>query len=321
MNNLRGQVLTTPDIDENGRISLGPPLPALRFHPCYSHTAHSRYGRIHLPVAPACNIQCNYCDRKIGDCYHALRPGVTSRVMKPQEVVAWIEESLGAEPRLKVAGIAGPGEPLANEATFRAIELVGECYPHLLLCLSTNGLLLPQFATRLASLGVTTVTVTMNALHPSVGARIYAWVTIPASTKINGNSRPQGSNERLHGQEGAALLIRHQLEGIARASAAGMAVKVNTVLIPGVNDAEIAPLAEATHKRGAMIQNVTPLIPMGEFRHLRAPRRDELEVARDAGSAFLPQFLSCRQCRADAVGVPGEDTRERVVCRGALSGR
>ena len=30
-------------------------------HPCYSEGAHHHYARIHVAVAPACNIQCNYC--------------------------------------------------------------------------------------------------------------------------------------------------------------------------------------------------------------------------------------------------------------------
>ena len=36
-------------------------------HPCYSEGAHHHYARIHVAVAPACNIQCNYCNRKY-DC-------------------------------------------------------------------------------------------------------------------------------------------------------------------------------------------------------------------------------------------------------------
>ncbi len=43
-------------------------------HPCYSKEAH-QYARMHLPVAPACNIQCNYCNRKY-DCSNESRPGV-----------------------------------------------------------------------------------------------------------------------------------------------------------------------------------------------------------------------------------------------------
>ena len=36
-------------------------------HPCFSRGAHFQYGRLHLPVAPSCNIQCAYCDRRF-DC-------------------------------------------------------------------------------------------------------------------------------------------------------------------------------------------------------------------------------------------------------------
>ena len=268
-------------------------LPAfLSVHPCYSEAAHSRYGRIHLPVAPVCNIHCNYCNRRVGDCYHTFRPGVTKRVMKPEEALAWVVDGLEVEPRLRVVGIAGPGEPLVSEATFRTLELVRHRFPRLLLCLSTNGLLLPQYAHQLATLGVQTITVTVNARRAEVGARIYAWIRVGDLIR--------------RGVEGAALLVRRQLEGIAAASGAGIAVKVNTVLIPGLNEAEIGPIAQAARERGAVIQNVMPLIPLDHFRHLRPPTCEELRAARAAGSAFLPQFRRCRQCRADAVGVPGE---------------
>jgi len=36
-------------------------------HPCYSEQAHHHYARMHAAVAPACNIQCNFCNRKY-DC-------------------------------------------------------------------------------------------------------------------------------------------------------------------------------------------------------------------------------------------------------------
>src|SRR5664279_3378692 len=58
----------------------------LKSHPCFSKEAHTRFGRIHLPVAPACNIQCRYCIRKY-DCANESRPGITSRVMTPYEAL------------------------------------------------------------------------------------------------------------------------------------------------------------------------------------------------------------------------------------------
>ena len=33
-------------------------------HPCYSEEAHHHFARMHVAVAPACNIQCHYCNRK-----------------------------------------------------------------------------------------------------------------------------------------------------------------------------------------------------------------------------------------------------------------
>jgi nitrogen fixation protein NifB len=230
--------------------------------------------------------------------------------MTAEEAVIWTADALRAEPRLKVAGIAGPGEPLANEATFRTLKVVGRRFPQLLLCLSTNGLLLPQFAQRLASLGVQTITVTVNALRPDVGARIYAWVTDDELSEAGTVPGLQSGRVLRRGVQGATLLVRRQLEGIAIASATGMIVKVNTVLIPDINATEIAPIAQAAQARGAVIHNVTPLIPLGRFRHLRSPTHEELQAARSAGGAFLPQFRSCRQCRADAVGVPGEGDRQ-----------
>jgi nitrogen fixation protein NifB len=220
--------------------------------------------------------------------------------MAPEETVDWLSCALSAEPRLRVAGVAGPGEPLANDATFKALGLIGRHFPHLLLCLSTNGLLLPQHASRLARLGVDTITVTMNALDSEVAARIYAWVD---SREAVGATGPSGV---WVGEAAAELLIERQLEGIARVSALGMVVIVNTVLIPGLNDGEIGPVAGAARERGAVIQNIMPLIPLGRFQHLRPPTCEELEAARAVGCLHLPQFRHCRQCRADAVGVPGE---------------
>ena len=43
-------------------------------HPCYSEQAHHHFARMHVAVAPACNIQCHYCNRKY-DCANESRPG------------------------------------------------------------------------------------------------------------------------------------------------------------------------------------------------------------------------------------------------------
>ena len=62
-------------------------------HPCFSAQAHFRYGRIHLPVAPRCNIRCGYCDRRY-DCANESRPGVTSEVISPEAALDRVERAL-----------------------------------------------------------------------------------------------------------------------------------------------------------------------------------------------------------------------------------
>ena len=87
--------------------------------------------------------------------------------------------------------------------------------------LSTNGLALPEHVDDIVRIGVSHVTVTVNAVTPSVGGKVYAWV------RYNGKT--------YTGEEGAAILLARQDEGIRKLKEAGMIVKINTVVIPGIN--------------------------------------------------------------------------------------
>lgn len=265
----------------------------LQGHPCFNPGAHHRFGRIHLPVAPRCNIKCGYCDRRL-DCANETQPGTASRVIGPEEALWALQKALAAESRIRVAAVAGPGDPLVNAETFRALELVHAVFPRLIKCLSTNGLLLPETVDRLPGLGVRTLTVTVNCVDPAVGARIYEWV--------------DWRGERLRGEAAAARLIANQLDGIGRAVALGLAVKVNTVLIPGLNQAHVEEVAGTVESLGVRLMNVMPLYPSGSFRHRARPTGAELRAVRAAAAEILPQMSWCRQCRADAYGLLGADT-------------
>jgi len=224
---------------------------------------------------------------------HAQRPGVADRLLTPEEALAEVARYAG-NPDLTVVGIAGPGEPLCHAETFETFRLVGAAYPELMLCVSTNGLLLADHAERLRALGVKTVTVTLNTVDPQIGEKIYAHV------KYDGKV--------LTGLEGAQLLLARQLLGIEKAARLGLALKINSLLIPGVNSAEgLAEVARTAQRLGAYIQNITPLIPVGRFRHLSAPSARALSEARSQCESIIRQFRLCRQCRADSVGPPGRD--------------
>lgn len=273
---------------------------ALDTHPCYNEEAHHKFARMHLPVAPKCNIQCNYCNRRY-DCSNESRPGVTSEVLSPRQAVDKVKFVLEKIPNLTVLGIAGPGDPLANEETFETLRLIKEEYPELTSCISTNGLMLPKRAQELYDLGVRFLTVTMNAATPDVGEQIYGSVI--------------WEGHKLSGRKAAERLIENQKDGIRMCAELGMVVKVNIVMVPGINDAQIPELVSEVKRLGAYIINILPLIPVAgtKFENRRAPTPSERKKMMDLCSADARMMRHCRQCRADAIGLLGNDRSSEFV--------
>ncbi len=267
-------------------------------HPCFNKAAHDTYGRIHLPVAPRCNIQCNFCNRKY-DCMNESRPGVTSSVLKPAQAVEYLAAVLEQRPEIAVMGIAGPGDPFANpDETMETLRLVRERFPQILLCLASNGLGIGPYIDELARLEVSHVTITINAVDPKIGAKIYAW--------IRDGKRP------LRGEDAARLLIERQLSAVRELVARNVVVKVNSIVIPGVNDAHIQEVARVVGALGADIQNCMPLVPVAgaEFEDVPAPDGKMTARVRLQSGQYLPQMTHCARCRADAIGFIDEKMTE-----------
>ncbi len=261
-------------------------------HPCYDKKAQHKYGRIHLAVAPKCNIQCNFCIREF-DCVNESRPGVTSKVLTPQEALQKTKQILADYPFIKVVGIAGPGDPLANDETFETFELIKKEFPEIILCMSTNGLLLPEKLQDLLRLGVSTLTVTLNSIDPEIHAEIVDHIIY--------------HGEVYRGTKAAEIHIKNQLEGIKEAVDAGLVVKVNTVLIPGINDKHVVEIARKLNELGVYIMNVMPLINQGAFADIEPPTAEERKAAQEYCEPYVMQMRHCRQCRADAFGLLSQD--------------
>ena len=112
------------------------------------------------------------------------------------------------------------------------------------------------------------------------------------------------------GHEAVEILIKNQLEGVEKASENGMVVKVNSVLIPGVNDEHIVEIAREVKKRGASLMNILPLIPLGKMKDLQRPDCSMMEQVREHVEEIIPVFRACTQCRADAYGIPGKKSED-----------
>ena len=277
-------------------------------HPCFNPEAKGKFGRVHLPVAPKCNIKCNFCDRKY-DCVNESRPGVTSTILTPEQADVYMDKVLEKEPRITVAGIAGPGDPFANgPETISTMRKIRNKYPKTILCVSSNGMGITPYIKDLAEIKVSHVTITVCAVDPTIGAKIYSWV--------------KDGKVIYRGVQGAALLLSRQLAAIKKLKENNITIKVNCIVIPGINDHHIEDVAKMMKGLGVDLFNAMAMFPNVNtpFGNIEQPSKKVMEDIRATAEQYLPQMRHCTRCRADAVGLLDDDrTDEFRSCLSACS--
>lgn len=190
-----------------------------------------RYGRtikyLRLSVTDLCNCRCVYC---MGENGVPRLPHSAILSFKEIEEIVRAAVSLGVT-KVRLTG----GEPLVRRGIdelvrrLRGIEGVEE------LAMTTNGARLAEYAARLKSAGLDRLNVSLDTLDPEKFRRI---------TRIGE--------------------LRDTLDGLDAARRAGFErIKLNTVLMGGVNDDEIAEIA-ALAKDGAFDVRFIELMPIGE---------------------------------------------------------
>jgi len=271
---------------------------ALPAHPCFDKEAKHSHARVHLPVAPKCNIQCNYCNRKY-DCVNESRPGVTSAVLSPHQALTYLRALHEKLYNISVIGIAGPGDPFANpDETLKTLELVHEAYPEKIFCLSTNGLNISPYIGELVKYNVSHVTITMNAVRPETAKHIYAWV--------------RKDKKVYRGTEGAEVLLSAQLEAIRQLKDAGITVKINSIILPGINEDCFGEIASTVARLGADVMNCIPVYPNEDtaFAQMEKPPSDMIRGVRSEAQNHIELMTHCARCRADAAGLLGADLKD-----------
>ena len=263
-------------------------------HPCFSAEAHQTHGRIHLPVAPKCNIQCNYCNRKT-DCVNESRPGVTSAVMTPRQGLEYLRRSLAHDPRISVAAIAGPGDSFATpEETLETLRLIRENYPEMVVCLSSNGLGISPYVEDLYDLGVRFVTLTINGTDPHILSQIYAWV--------------RHNKKTYRGLDAGKLMLDRQMDALESLKSMGFTVKVNSVVLPGINDHHIPDLAKTLGDLHVDRLNCIPVMQNENafFENIEIPTADFMADLQAKVAPYVKVMSHCQRCRSDAAGILGE---------------
>lgn len=264
-------------------------------HPCFNHSACKDLARIHLPVAPHCNIQCNFCNR-LYDCVNETRPGITSKILSPEQACEKYLEIKEKIRNLSVVGFAGPGDPLANfEEIKKTTGLIKKHDKQVNFCLSTNGLMLAEHAEDIIKTGFSYITVTINAIDPGTAAGIYEYINYKG--KI------------YRGESATGILIENQLQGLEFLSSRGVICKINTLYLKGINDFQIMDIAKLVSEKGAYIMNLKNLIPAkgSKFEKISVASAEEIGLARKKAAEYIKQMYHCQQCRADSVGLLSND--------------
>jgi nitrogen fixation protein NifB len=209
--------------------------------------------------------------------------------------MVYLEEVFAKKGNISVVGIAGPGDPFANAAeTLETLSRVRSRFPEVMLCVATNGLELAPHLDELERLKVSHVTLTVNAVDAAIGARIYAWMRV--------------GKRVVRAEEGAAILLSRQLEAVHALKARGIMVKINSIILPGINEDHIEDVARRMAELKVDLFNAMPYYPNAgsDFELLDEPDKATVERIRKAAAGHVKQMRHCTRCRADAVGMLGE---------------
>lgn len=186
---------------------------------------------LRLSVTELCNLRCRYCMPEDGVCKkdHAA-------MLTEEELVTAVEAaaSLGIT-KLRITG----GEPLVKKNIVSICRRVAAVDGIREVCLTTNGILLPQLAQPLKEAGVKRLNLSLDTLNPEK----YAYIT----------------------RGGSLAAFRRGLDAAFRAGFEK--IKINAVLIGGFNDDEIQPLAALTLQYPVDMRfiEMMPMYDSGEF--------------------------------------------------------
>ncbi len=257
-------------------------------HPCFNNYDF-HHAMIHLPVAGEYNVFFHRILQEKGQ-LSGICGENSSELLTPYEAVDRVQQAQKSIPNLTVAAIAGPGEVLADfESAKETLRLIRQSYPQMLLCLATNGLMLPVYAYHLISLGVNYVTVNMHTISPETGDKLYDHITY--------------LGRHYTGIEGANILLQNQISGMSYLSSMGISVRMNILVMKDVNEQEICDMVYLAKECGCKMTNIVlpSMNNKDDFNGLNTYSNDEIGYLRRECEKIMPQSYFCKPCNSATV--------------------
>jgi cyclic pyranopterin phosphate synthase len=203
---------------------------------------------LRLSVTDRCNLRCIYCMPAEG--VHKLRH---QDILSYEELMLLAETAVGLGiEKIRITG----GEPLVRKGILGFLTKLSQI-PHLRqLVLTTNGMLLPEMAEGLRKAGVQRLNISLDSLRPDTFVRI---------TRC-------GDLERV-------------LAGVRAAEEAGFPVKLNMVVMAGINDDEVVDFAGLTLDKPYTVRFIEymPTVKNPDWRSLVVPGE---EIIRRIAGAY-----------------------------------
>lgn len=242
------------------------------------HQLIDQFGRridyIRLSITDRCDFRCVYC---MGE----------DMTFLPREEVLSLEEcarlvrtfvSLGVS-RVRITG----GEPLVRKNALSLFEDIGRLPGLRELTMTTNGSQLERYARALKQAGLSRINISVDSLNP----------------ERFGNITRTGDLDKV-------------MRGIQAAKEAGFArIRLNTVLMHGINEDETIPLVEFAIQQGLDIAFIEEM-PLGAVDHDRASTCVSNEVTRKLLQSHFTLFNSMESTSGPAHYWRIADTNTRV---------
>lgn len=165
---------------------------------------------LRISVTDRCNFRCVYCMPPQGVAHVPHE-----RIMRYEEIAALV--AVAARLGIRKVRLTG-GEPLVRADLPRLVQMISSIEGIEDISLTTNGILLEKYASALTQAGLKRVNVSLDTLNPEKFARIT-----------------RGGD------------LNKVLQGITAAEACGLTpIKINVVIMRGINDDELIDLAKLT---------------------------------------------------------------------------
>ncbi|EAC1596716.1 GTP 3',8-cyclase MoaA [Campylobacter coli] len=194
---------------------------------------------LRISVTQRCNFRCLYCMPKI-----PFNHQPKENLLSFEELFLFVKVAIdeGIE-KIRITG----GEPLLRKDLSVFIKMINDYKKDLDLAITTNGFLLKDFAKDLKDAGLKRLNISLDTLE-SKKAKILAQKDVLDSV----------------------------LAGIDEALSVGLKVKLNTVVLKGLNDDELIPLLEFAKSKNIQIRFIEFMENIHAYGKLQGLKRDEI---------------------------------------------